>query len=112
METKNLKFLGVINGIYNNNERPEEAAEFNIFSNLLVFATECGSIKIKYKEIIYNNLSDQPATSVDEGEFWLAEGEMVLEVIAANFNERAIKELIFAKFNDYMDRCFNFMDIY
>ena len=108
METKNFKFLGVINGIYNKIDDPE-AANFNIFSNLLVFATEYGNIRVKYKEIVY---SDQPLTSVNEGAFWLADGEMTLELIAANFNERLIKELIFAKFNDYMDRHYNFMEIY
>ena len=111
METKNLKFLGVINGVYNN-EHNEEAAVFNIFSNLLVFVAEDKNIKIKYKEIIYDNLNGQPVTSVNEGEFWLREDEMVLEVIAANFNERAIKKLIFAEFYDYTDRYYNFMEIY
>ena len=108
METKNLKFLGVINGIYNKIDDPE-AANFNIFSNLLVFATEYDNIRIKYKEIVY---SDQPLTSVNEGEFWLDDGDLALELIIANFNEPVIKKLIFAKFNDYMDRHYNFMEVY
>ena len=111
METKNFKFLGVINGIYNKINDPE-AANFNIFSNLLVYATEYDNIRVKYKEIVYTSNGGQPLTSVNEGEFWLANGEMTLELIAANFKERLIKELIFAKFNDHMDRHYNFMEIY
>ena len=111
METKNLKFLGVINGIYNKIDDPE-AADFNIFSNLLVYATESENIKIKYKEIIYTSNCGQPLASVNEGEFWLNDGELALELIIANFNERVIKELIFAKFNDYRDRHYNFMEVY
>ena len=111
METKNLKFLGAITGVYNT-EHNEEAAVFNILSNLLVFVAEDKSIKVKYKELIYDNLNGQPVTSVNEGEFWLQEDELTSEVIAANFNERAIKKLIFAEFYDYTDRYYNFMEIY
>lgn len=107
METKNLKFLGVINGIYNELDDPE-ATKFNIFSNLLVYVTDNDDIKIKYKEIIYDNTWGQPRTTVDEGEFWLNDGEMTLALIVAYFNELTIKELIFAKFNDYLDRSFFF----
>lgn len=107
METKNLRFLGVINGIYDDLETPG-AEDFNIFSNLLVYVTEHEDIKIKYKEIIYDNTTGQPQTTVDEGEFWLNEGEVTLSLIIANFSEPMIKELIFAKFNDHLDRSFFF----
>ena len=110
---ENFKFLTTINGIYNIDS---EAEDFNVISHLEVYANEDSEIiKIKYHELIFDSTHAKDyknGLTVDEGQYSLDLGEMQNSYIIENINEKCIKALIFANFNDYRDRYFNFQKIF
>lgn len=109
---ENFKFLTTISGIYSIDA---EAKGPNIISQLEVYFNKIDKIiKIKYNEVNYDLLANnhEDLLWVDKGEFILNLGYMLNSYIIENINEKRIKELIFASFNDHRGRYFNFQKIF
>lgn len=109
---ENFKFLTTISGIYS---IADETKGPNIISQLDVYFNKIDKIiKIKYNEVNYDLLANNHEDLVytEKGEFILNLGYMPNSYIIANINEKCIKELIFAKFNDNRGRYFNFEKIF
>ena len=109
---ENFEFLTTINGIYNVGT---EAKDANVFSHLEVYFNEFDeTIKIKYVEINYDYLANvyNDGLFAIRDEYLLTLGEIKNSYIIENINEKCIKELIFADFNNRLHRQYNYDKIF
>ena len=109
---ENFEFLTTINGIYNIDTKAED---FNVISHLEVYANKHDDIIIKYHELIFDSTHAKDykdGLTVNKGQYSLDLGEVQNSYIIENISEKCIKELIFANFNDWLDRSFNFQKIF
>ena len=110
---KDLEFLTAINGIYNIDTETED---FNVISHLEVYANKnSDDIIIKYHELIFDSTLAKEyknGLTVNEGQYPLELGGMQNSYIIENINEKCIKALIFANFNDHMTRSLYFEKIF
>ena len=109
---KDFEFLTTINGIYNTGLDSED---FNVISHLEVYANKRDYIIIKYHELIFDSSlakEYKDGLTVNEGQYPLELGGMQNSYIIENINEKCIKELILANFNDRQIRSLYFEKIF
>ena len=110
---ENFEFLTTINGIYNVGT---EAKDANVFSHLEVYFNEFDeTIKIKYTEINYDYLANvyNDGLFATRDEYLLNLGEIInSSYIIENINEKRIKELIFADFNNRLHRQYSYDKVF